>query len=233
MTGFLPVPGIGLEGYREAVGPDRRALADHGRRSGCDDRGGARRTADPRRPHPLDPGYRDQPVDEIPGSESLVPAGSFSVGLWFQPTLLTNGWHALIAHWRRARSATACSARAAGSHGRRLARRGARRVGRRARHRPPSHLERCRRLVRHRGPHRHLPAGAPCGRAAVRLGPHADVPRLSAARLQRAAARMPGHGARARSTSRSTRTRTSPAAAVADMALLTGPEAAASSRRAP
>lgn len=88
MTGFPPrfrAPGIGLEGYREAVSPGRRALADHGAAP-------AATTAAVRvarlihgDPNSLDSGYRDQPADEIPSSESLVPAGSFSVSLWFHP----------------------------------------------------------------------------------------------------------------------------------------------------
>ena len=114
-----PVPGLGLEGYLNeiavapggsvrvmAAGPGLEASVRVARLIHGD-------------PNPLGPGYRDEPVEfgqpdqvtlgpkhldlgsyvEIPNADVLNPAESFSLGIWFQPTLLGAGWHALMAKW--------------------------------------------------------------------------------------------------------------------------------------
>jgi N,N-dimethylformamidase len=68
-------------------------------------------------PNPQGPGYRDEAVDwdvpvaaqlreqplefgsyvEVPHADVLSPSGSFSLAVWIYPTVLSGGWHAVVA----------------------------------------------------------------------------------------------------------------------------------------
>jgi N,N-dimethylformamidase len=114
-----PVPGLGLEGYADELvvsggdtirlmlsGPDVEAEVDVVRLRHGD-------------PNPEGPGLREeasswdvaprvavarQMLDlgsyvEVPDSPVLSPSGSFTLGLWFFPTLISPGWQTLAAKW--------------------------------------------------------------------------------------------------------------------------------------
>ena len=111
-----PVSGLGLEGYasemtvREGArigfslsGPPASARVNLSRLIHAD-------------PNPDGPGYKEEGVEwgqpetvdlvqreidfgsylEIPSADSLNPSGPFTLSLWFCPTLLHGGWHALV-----------------------------------------------------------------------------------------------------------------------------------------
>ena len=114
-----PVPGRGLEGYASEMsvqGGDRIGFSLSGP-AGCGNLHLARLVQGD--PNPDGPGYREERVDwgqpadvdlegreidfgsylEIPPSHSLNPPGAFTLALWFRPTRIQGGWHALAAHW--------------------------------------------------------------------------------------------------------------------------------------
>jgi N,N-dimethylformamidase len=113
------VPGQGLEGYSEEItaAPGERIRFMLSGGDAPADIAVVRMVHGD--PNPDGPGARETPVDwgqprtvhvgtqplqlgshiEVPAAEALSPAGSFTFALWFLPTLLQPGWHALGAKW--------------------------------------------------------------------------------------------------------------------------------------
>ena len=118
-TPSSPIPGLGLEGYSDKLsvsageklnlmvsGPKQNADLDIGRLIHGD-------------PNPKGPGYKAESVNwghpptldikqqftdfgsyiEVPHSDSLNPTSSFTLAMWFHPTLAPTGWHTLAAKW--------------------------------------------------------------------------------------------------------------------------------------
>jgi N,N-dimethylformamidase len=116
-----PVPGVGLEGYASevSVAPGDRHEFMAGGPPGPAQVSLARLIHGDPSPH--GPGHKEEPLDwgqpksvevreqfidfgsyvEIPHAEALNLRGSFTLALWYWPTLLSGGWHTLAAKWHK------------------------------------------------------------------------------------------------------------------------------------